>query len=73
MIHSLNPKAMLCGGSGGICTVEMHVATLKYNGATVIWIPSKLGQNKVALLVRCPDFTDVFKQACWDSEMCPVY
>ena len=34
-----------------------------------------LGQEKVSLLVRCPDFRgcNVYKQGVWDSQMCPVY
>ena len=34
-----------------------------------------LGQTKVSLLVRCPDFRgcNVHKQSVWDSKMCPVY
>ena len=44
-----------------------------YSGTSLIWTP--LGQKKVSLLVRCPDFTgfNVHKQGVWDSQMCPVY
>ena len=38
-------------------------------------IQTPLGQKKVSLLVRCPDFRgcNVHKQGVWDSQMCPVY
>ena len=47
-----------------------------FDGGTVkmkSWTP--LGQKKVSLLVRCPDFRgrNVHKQGVWDSQMCPVY
>ena len=40
------------------------------------WNQTPLGQKKVSLLVRCPDFRDcnVHKRGViWDSLMCPVY
>ena len=42
-------------------------------GTSLMWTP--LGQKKVSLLVRCPDFRgcNVHKQGVWDSQMCPVY
>ena len=44
-----------------------------YSGTSLIRTP--LGQKKVSLLVRCPDFRvcNVHKQGVWDSQMCPVY
>ena len=44
-----------------------------YSGTSLIRTP--LGQKKVSLLVRCPDFRgcNVHKQCVWDSQMCPVY
>ena len=37
-------------------------------------IRTPLGQKKVPLLVRCPDFRgcNVHKQGVWDGQMCPV-
>ena len=34
-----------------------------------------LGEKKVSLIVRCPDFSgcNLHKQGAWDSQMCPVY
>ena len=45
-------------------------STLVYSGTSLIRTP--LGQTKVCLLVRCPDFRgcNVHKQGVWDS---PVY
>ena len=44
-----------------------------YSGTSLI--RTSLGQKKVSLLVRCPDFRgcNVHKQGVWDSQMCPVY
>ena len=51
----------------------IHVAYIHYSGTSLIRTP--LGQKKVSLLVRCPDFREcnVHKQGVWDSQMCPVY
>ena len=43
---------------------------LHYVGNTLIQTP--LGQKKVSLLVRCPDFRGcIYKQGVWDRKRCP--
>ena len=58
--------------------VQNHVyedvhAVRVYSGTPLIRTP--LGEKKVSLLVRCPDFRgcNVHKQGVWDSQRCPVY
>ena len=53
-------------------TIVRHCIT-QYSGTSLIRTP--LGQKKVSLLVRCPDFRgcNVHKQGVWDSQRCPVY
>ena len=54
--------------------VQMYIVYIYvYSGTSLIRTP--LGQKKVSLLVRCPDFRgcNVHKQGVWDSQMCPVY
>ena len=61
-----------CGRAWSICGPPW---SLIYSGTSLIQTP--LGQKKVSLLVRCPDFrgckVHVHKQGVWDSPMCPVY
>ena len=59
--------------SGRYILSRDYLTVKVYSGTSLIRTP--LGQKKLSLLVRCPDFRgcNVDKQGVWDSQMCPVY